>query len=183
MIKNRGYTYLNIIISIFIILSFTYIGMIYYRDLKEKRDIEEAKQKIVNVFTNYSVESFDYEKAYSIKIDYFLKKIVVYENLVREKETVSLPSSLKYATVYNKESVEKFDVKMTKDGNITPSFSMYIFGYDDMGKYRISFYGFDMIKFMKINIYKNIKNKKVKYENIIPYHEKFGYEDDGWERE
>lgn len=40
-----------------------------------------------------------------------------------------------------------------------------------------------MVKFMKINIYRNIKNKKVKYENIVSYHEKFAYEEDGWKKE
>lgn len=43
-----------------------------------------------------------------------------------------------------------------------------------MAKYRIiSFYGFDIVKFMKINVYRNIKNKKAKYENIVSYHESF----------
>lgn len=183
LIKNKGYTYLNVVISLLIILSFTYVGVIYYRNLKEKREIEEAKQQIVNIFSDYSVKSFDNEKAHNVKIDYILKKIIIYENIVKEREKVKLPASLKYATVYNKENVEKFEVKITKDGNITPSFSIYIFGYDDMARYRISFYGFDMIKFMKINVYRNIKNKKAKYKNIVSYHEKFAYEEDGWKKE
>ena len=160
MSKNKGYTYLNIVVSTLVILSFMYVGIIYYRNLKEKREIEEAKQKIVNIFTDFSAEAFDNEKSYNIKIDYILKKIIVYENIIREKESIRLPTSLKYATVYNKENVEKFEIKMTKNGNITPSFSIYIFGYNDMAKYRISFYGFDIVKFMKINVYRNIKNKK-----------------------
>ena len=177
MSKNKGYTYLNIVVSTLVILSFMYVGIIYYRNLKEKREIEEAKQKIVNIFTDFSAEAFDNEKSYNIKIDYILKKIIVYENIIREKESIRLPTSLKYATVYNKENVEKFEIKMT------PSFSIYIFGYNDMAKYRISFYGFDIVKFMKINVYRNIKNKKAKYENIVSYHEKFSYEEDGWQKE
>ncbi|WP_289103791.1 hypothetical protein [uncultured Fusobacterium sp.] len=183
MSKNKGYTYLNIVVSTLVILSFMYVGIIYYRNLKEKREIEEAKQKIVNIFTDFSAEAFDNEKSYNIKIDYILKKIIVYENIIREKESIRLPTSLKYATVYNKENVEKFEIKMTKNGNITPSFSIYIFGYNDMAKYRISFYGFDIVKFMKINVYRNIKNKKAKYENIVSYHEKFSYEEDEWQKE
>ncbi|WP_130891574.1 hypothetical protein [Fusobacterium ulcerans] len=183
MNKNRGYAYLNIVVSTLVILSFMYVGIIYYRNLKEKREVDEAKQKIVNIFTDYSAEAFDNEKAHNIKIDYILKKIIIYENILKEKEKIKLPASLKYATVYNKENVEKFEVKITRDGNITPSFSIYIFGYDDIARYRISFYGFDMIKFMKINVYKNIKNKKAKYKDIVSYHEKFAYEEDGWKKE
>lgn len=183
MNKNRGYTYLNIVVSILVILSLMYVGIIYYRNLKEKIEVDEAKQKIVNIFTDYSAKAFDNEKAYNIKIDYILKKIIIYENILKEREKIKLPASLKYATVYNKENVEKFEVKITRDGNITPSFSIYIFGYDDIARYRISFYGFDMIKFMKINVYKNIKNKKAKYKNIVSYHEKFAYEEDGWRKE
>ncbi|MHD0319097.1 hypothetical protein [Fusobacterium sp. THCT1E2] len=183
MNKNRGYTYLNIVVSILVILSLMYVGIIYYRNLKEKIEVDEAKQKIVNIFTDYSAKAFDNEKAHNIKIDYILKKIIIYENILKEREKIKLPASLKYATVYNKENVEKFEVKITRDGNITPSFSIYIFGYDDIARYRISFYGFDMIKFMKINVYKNIKNKKAKYKNIVSYHEKFAYEEDGWRKE
>ena len=40
-----------------------------------------------------------------------------------------------------------------------------------------------MIKFMKINVYKNIKNKKAKYKDIVTYHEKFAYEGDGGKKE
>ena len=139
MNKNRGYTYLNIVVSILVILSLMYVGIIYYRNLKEKIEVDEAKQKIVNIFTDYSAKAFDNEKAHNIKIDYILKKIIIYENILKEREKIKLPASLKYATVYNKENVEKFEVKITRDGNITPSFSIYIFGYDDIARYRISF--------------------------------------------
>lgn len=63
MSKNKGYTYLNIVVSTLVILSFMYVGIIYYRNLKEKREIEEAKQKIVNIFTDFSAEAFDNEKS------------------------------------------------------------------------------------------------------------------------
>ena len=56
MSKNKGYTYLNIVVSTLVILSFMYVGIIYYRNLKEKREIEEAKQKIVNIFTDFSAD-------------------------------------------------------------------------------------------------------------------------------
>ncbi len=36
MSKNKGYTYLNIVVSTLVILSFMYVGIIYYRNLKEK---------------------------------------------------------------------------------------------------------------------------------------------------
>ena len=58
LIKNKGYTYLNIVVSTLIILSVMYVGIIYYRNLKEKREIEEAKQQIVNIFNEIKIKVF-----------------------------------------------------------------------------------------------------------------------------
>ena len=50
----------------------------------------------------------------------------------RVKKEEQLPKKLKYSSVFDNEMVEKLDVKVTKHGNITPSFSLYIFGYDEI---------------------------------------------------
>lgn len=183
MNKRKGFTYIEILISAVLLLGVIYAGIIYYRNLKEKREVNEARSKIIKIFTDYSTRAFDQEKAFDIKIDHLQKKITVYQNTVILIDEESLPKTLKYLSIYDKEEVEKLEVRITKNGNITPSFSIYIFGYDDITKYRISFYGFDIIQFMKINVYKNINDKKWTYKNITLFHDKFNPNNGKWKSE
>lgn len=183
MKKTKGFTYIEVLISAILILGIMYAGTIYSRNLKEKREINEARSKIIRVFTDYSTKAFDQEKSFNVKIDHLQKKIAVYQNVITLKDEEFLPKTLKYLSVYDNEEVEKLEIKITKNGNITPSFSIYIFGYDDIAKYRLSFYGFDVIQFMKINVYKNISDKKWTYKNIMLYHKKFNPDNGKWRTE
>lgn len=183
MKKNKGFTYIELIISMILLLGIIYVGTIFYRNLKEKREIAEAKSKIIRVFTEYSTRAFDEEKNFNIKVNHLQKKITVYQNVIIGKDEENLPKTLKYISVYDDEKTENLEVKITKNGNITPSFSIYIFGYKDTVKYRISFYGFDVVQFMKINVYKNISDTKWTYKNIMLYHKNFNPDNGKWRRE
>ncbi len=179
MKKNKGFSYIEIIVTITLILGISYLSIFYYTKLQEKRDIQKAKTLILNVFSEYTVKAFDKEDDFQIKIEHFQKKIIV-SDYWKEKEQIFLPKKLRYSSVFNNEKVEKLEVRITEHGNITPSFSIYIFGYDDIVKYRISFYGFDKIRFMKINVYKNLSDRRWTYKNLMIYHKKFNPNSSKW---
>lgn len=179
MKKNKGFSYIEIIVTITLILGISYLSIFYYTKFQEKRDIQKAKTLILNVFSEYTVKAFDKEDDFQIKIEHFQKKIIV-SDYWKEKEQIFLPKKLRYSSVFNNEKVEKLEVRITEHGNITPSFSIYIFGYDDIVKYRISFYGFDKIRFMKINVYKNLSDRRWTYKNLMIYHKKFNPNSSKW---
>lgn len=179
MKKNKGFSYIEIIVTITLILGISYLSIFYYIKLQEKRDIQKAKTLILNIFSEYTAKAFDKEDDFQIKIEHFQKKIIV-SDYWKEKEQILLPKKLRYSSVFNNEKVEKLEVRITEHGNITPSFSIYIFGYDDIVKYRISFYGFDKIRFMKINVYKNLSDRRWTYKNLMIYHKKFNPNSSKW---
>lgn len=179
MKKNRGFFYIEIIIVLTLMLGISYLSIFYYEKLQEKRDIQKAKTLILNVFSEYTAKAFDKEDDFQIKIEHSQKRITV-SDYWKEKEQILLPRKLKYSSVFNNEKVEKLEVRITEHGNITPSFSIYIFDYRDIVKYRISFYGFDKIRFMKINVYKNLSDKRWTYKNLMIYHKKFNPNSNKW---
>ncbi|WP_410208483.1 hypothetical protein [Fusobacterium sp.] len=164
------------------------IGFIYFKKHSEKKEINEAKIKICDIFKTYATDALNREKKYIINLNYNTKEIQVLKNSLKEIERVSLPENLYYTTIFKTGDTDNkvqtlFTATITRNGNITPSFSIYIFGYDKIAKYRISFYGFQVIKFMQINIYKNIKDKKATYENISFYHKYWDIHKDKWKKE
>ena len=108
----------------------------------------------------------------------YFKKLIEREELIRAKTEI-----YEVFTTYGIKAQEKFNAKITSHGNITPSFSIYIFDYNDIAQYRISFYGFDLIKYMQINVYRNINDTTPKYNTILNFHNKWTTTNPKWKEE
>lgn len=166
--KNRkGFCFINILLQISLILLLLSFGFIYFKKLIEREELIRAKTEIYEVFTTYGIKAHNSRTNYEVKLDYLKKNITISQMSVIDKEIIHLPQNLKYITIFDKQTQEKFNAKITSHGNITPSFSIYIFDYNDIAQYRISFYGFDLIKYMQINVYRNINDTTPKYNTII----------------
>ena len=175
--KNRkGFYLTNILFKISIVLLLINIGFAHINRQNEKREIKEAKLKIYNTVKTYANSARSKNEEYRFYLNYETKEIRIkyYDSFI---EKIQLPKNLYYATIfgdaisdYSKQT--KFDAKITRNGNITPSFSVYIFDYSKIARYRISFDGFQTIKFLEINIYRNHVDKDAKYEKILKYHRK-----------
>lgn len=184
LMKNRrGFCFINILLQISLIFLLLSFGFIYFRKLIEREELMRAKTEIYEVFTTYAIKAFNSKTNFEIKLDYSKKKITVVEGSIRDKEIIYLPKTLRYITIFNNQIQEKFNPKITSNGNITPSFSIYIFGYDNIAKYRISFYGFDLIKYMQINVYKNINDTTPKYDTILFFHNNWTTTNPKWREE
>lgn len=183
MKNRRGFCFINILLQIsllFLLLSF---GFVYFRKLIEREELIRAKTEIYEVFTTYATKAFNSKISFEVKLDYIKKNIIIAERSAIDKEIIHLPKKLKYITIFDNQTQEKFNAKITSNGNITPSFSIYIFGYDNIAKYRISFYGFDLIKYMQINVYKNINDTTPKYDSILIFHNKWTTRNSKWKEE
>lgn len=182
--KNRkGFCFINILLQLSLILLLLSFGFIYFRKMIEREELIRAKTEIYEVFTTYGIKAFNSRTSYGIELDYLKKNITISQMSVIDKEVIHLPKNLKYITIFDKQAQDKFTAKITSTGNITPSFSIYIFDYDDIAQYRISFYGFDLIKYMQINIYKNIDDTTPKYNNILNFHNKWTTTNPKWQEE
>lgn len=183
MKKNRGFYLLNILISISIVFLIFTISYVCLRNYIERQEINRAKTEIYELFTTYATKTFHDRREKTIKLDYLKKEITVFEFNVVPIEKLLLPKRLNYVTIFDKDPVKIFTGKITKNGNITPSFSIYIFDYNNIAQYRISLYGFDIIKYMRINIYKNKRDKTPKYDNILKFHNSWTTDNPKWEEE
>lgn len=170
MYNKKAFCFIDILIQISLIFLLTSLGFICFRNYSEQQEVKRAKTEIYELFTTYATKAFNEKERFTLDFNYSTKEIVVSKTTVVKVEILKLPKNLKYITIFDKEKVEKFTANITINGNITPSFSIYIFGYDDVAKYRISLYGFDLIKYMQINIYKNLKDKTATYKNILSFH-------------
>lgn len=183
MRKNKGFYLLNILISITLTLLFLTCGYICLRNYVEKQEIEKAKIEIYELFSTYTTKASNDKIELHVKLDYLKKEITVYKFMIIPIERRYLPKNLNYVTIFDSDVVDFFTGKITKNGNITPSFSIYIFDYDDIAQYRISFYGFEILKYMKINIYKNKGDKTPKYKDILKFHKNWTTHDEKWEEQ
>ena len=182
--KNRkGFCFINILLQISLILLLLSFGFIYFKKLIEREELIRAKTEIYEVFTTYGIKAHNSRTNYEVKLDYLKKNITISQMSVIDKEIIHLPQNLKYITIFDKQTQEKFNAKITSHGNITPSFSIYIFNYNDIAQYRISFYGFDLIKYMQINVYRNINDTIPKYNTILNFHNKWTTTNPKWKEE
>ena len=146
------------------------ISFLKYRDYKEKQAINEARIKINEIFYLASLNSLKQKTTQKIRINFVKKTISLFDNTNKITRVISLPKNLNYFQTLSKSKL-LLNITFTKNGNISTSFSIYIFNLSDKARYKISFYGFDQNKFLKINNYRKLSNNEVYLSNINSYHE------------
>lgn len=168
---RRGFTYVEVIMTISIVVILSLGGYIKYERFKESIQLREAKLKIEEIYSRYIIKSLDTKEKYEIILDLKNENIEVFLSKLNVRlENIELPKKLKYATIYDEVQLSKIKSMTTLDGNLSNSFTVYIFDYDGLAKYRIAFYNYQPNKFLKINIYKNMGVKDATYKNIVKYH-------------
>lgn len=182
--KKQGILTIEIVITLFIIIIMLSFIFIRHLNTAEKKDLERAVNIFETVIYKYSVKSMAVRKSYDIEIDYPNKTLTVKEfakNKILEK--IYIPEKLLYATPYDGVLEPVMKVHTTVNGNLSKSFSIYIFGYSETAKYRTAFYNFQQSKILKINIYKNVSAGKIKYKDILNYHTNEEDIRSGWQKE
>ena len=166
--KNKAFSTFEIILSILVFSFLMNIAFVKYREFKELRDINEAKTKITEAFYLVSTTSLKQKTKQELQLDLSAKKIIISNKSLKTQE-IKLPKDLIYYHTYTS-NLNSLKLSFTKNGNISKSFSIYIFNRAKKVRYKISFYGFDRSKFLKINNYRKKKNNEIFYSNILDYH-------------
>lgn len=166
--KNQAFSFLETILSILIISILLNFAFIKYQNAKIKQAILEAKLKINDAFFYSSISSLQNHNIHSIQFDLIRKKIFILDTFQKKLKEITLPKNLLY--YHTSSSLSNIiNINLTKNGNISQSFSIYIFNNKKYVEYKISFYGFDRSKFLKINNYKHV-GKNIHLNEISNYH-------------
>lgn len=178
---NSLFDFIIVITITMILVSFSFVRIRRQNNLK---NLNIAKILIYETYKKYAVLALDQGKEYNLSFDYNLGKITIFGDDNKRMEEVNMPQKVLLSTVYGGVILDKIESKITVNGNITPIYSIYLFDNEKIAKYRISLYGFNTLKFLRINIYKNINDKKAKQNEIVNFHNTFNPESNKlWEKE
>lgn len=167
--KTQAFTFFETIFLIILISLFINVAFIYFKNFKETQSIIEAKLKINDAFLYSSINSLNSHKEKKLQFDLVTKKIFIIDDSFKNEREFLLPKNLIYYSTLSSGSYI-LNLNFTKNGNISQSFSIYIFDRKRNAKYKISFYGFDRSKFLKINNYKHIGKNNISLSEISNYH-------------
>lgn len=168
-INKGGFSLLEVCVSALLVMIVIQISTSLYRNYQEHLDLQLAKIKISKLFYLYSMKSFYQRKAYYFTISDIEKTIEVKNSFFLLENKVVLPNHLSYYLTSNSVLDQKYG-HLTRNGNISPSFFIYLFGYQGFVKDKITFSSFEETKILRLRQYHKIKGKSVDMENIQKYH-------------
>ncbi len=173
--KEKGIVLIEILIILSILITIFTITFVTFRNIEEENDLEKAVIKISGVIDEYTLKSLSTGIIYKIDLDYLNKNIKIKTLTDRTEETVNLPLKLSYFVPYTIDGsfqlIDKLSTTTTMNGNLSDSFTTYIFDYSEKIKYRIATYSFQENKILKINIYKKISGSAISKNELLEYHE------------
>lgn len=174
--KEKGIILIEILIVFGILISIFSITFVSFKKIEEKKDLEEAVIKISEIIDEYTLKSLSTGIIYKIDLDYIDKKIKIRKLSGDQiEESINLPKKLTYLVPYtingSSRLIEQLTTTTTLNGNLSDSFTTYIFDYSEKIKYRIATYNFQENKILKINIYKKISGDSISKEELLKYHE------------
>ena len=174
--KEKGVILIEILIVFGILISIFSITFVSFKKIEEKKELEEAVIKISEIIDEYTLRSLSTGIIYKIDLDYIDKKIKIRKLSGDQiEESINLPKKLTYLVPYtingSPRLIEQLTITTTLNGNLSDSFTTYIFDYSEKIKYRIATYNFQENKILKINIYKKISGDSISKEELLKYHE------------
>ncbi|MGL4968797.1 MAG: type II secretion system protein [Fusobacteriaceae bacterium] len=179
---RKGYTLAEAVVVLGIV-SLLSLGIgVGYGNFREKLDIEEAKVSVITSLETYRDRAYYTHRSYSLLIDTGSKCIEFWEDSTEAKKyRIELPKKLRYR-IPGWGGQGNMLTQINPNGNLGNAFTLYIFGKSDRAKYRLGFYPFLQLKYLKINLYRNIGASEAVLGNIDKYHETSGAKNlVGWE--
>ncbi|MGL4393435.1 MAG: pilus assembly FimT family protein [Fusobacteriaceae bacterium] len=167
--KKNGFTIIEITVTTSILMILIYAIQLGYSSYKENLLLTEAATKIVTTISMYRDKAYYENVNYTLSFEILDKKILIKDTKTFSAE-IKIPAEPFYKIISTDVSTSKLTTTIYQTGNLSKAFSLYIFNSKKIAKYRISFYIFSQLKFLSINLYKNLSDGQATYDNIENYH-------------
>lgn len=169
---KKGYTLLEAVVVIGIITTLSTGVVMGYGKFQERLELEEAKIMIITNLGVYRDKAYYNGRNYKVYLHTGAKYIEFWENSSHiKKERYELPKNLSYKIPVNSgDFTGNLDSQLSFTGNLSDALTIYICGRDGKARYRIGFYNFLPLKYLVINLYRNVKADQVYYHTIESYH-------------
>lgn len=168
--KTKAFTLLESIITIAILSTLLFFIYFNYMKYKENNSLFQAKLKIANTISKYRDLAYYNNTKYNIKFDFIAKDLYIYDISFNLISSFHLPNDLKYQIINKEQKPFNYITTINSTGNLSDAFTIYVFDYNDLARYRIAFYTFSQIKYLVVNIYKNHSADTAIFSNIYNYH-------------
>ena len=168
-VNKGGFSLLEVCVSTLLIMIVIQISTSLYRNYQENSDLHLARTRIVKLFYLYSMKSFYQRKEYYFTISEIEKTIEVKNSVFLSENKIVLPNRLSYYLTSNSVQNQKYG-HLTRNGNISPSFSIYLFGYQGFVREKITFSSFQETKILRLREYRKIKGTEIDLQHIQQYH-------------
>lgn len=173
--KNLGIVLLEFLIVFGIISILSLYSYVRLQKVVERREINETVLKISQTIDKYSIKSLKEGILYKINLDYKNNEIKIKKvSGVTYEEIISFPSKIRcyipYTVNQKEQLMTQLEIGTTLNGNLSDSFTTYIFDYSNKITYRIATYNFQENKILKINIYQKVSGEDIFVENLLEYH-------------
>lgn len=118
-----------------------------------------------------SILALKNKEIYKVEVNFIDHYVLLKEIWKKELNYAKLPNTLEYYTT-DTASFYQISKDINENGNISKSFTIYIFDSKKIVRARIAIWGFDEKKFLKIYTYKYRAREKIKKKDILEHHEK-----------
>lgn len=168
--KIKGFTLLETVIATTIVSTLLFFIYFNYMKYKENNSLYEAKLKLANTISKYRDLAYYNNTRYILKFDFITKDLYIYDLSSNLLTSYRLPKDLKYYIINKEQKPFNYIVTINPTGNLSDAFTIYLFDYEDLARYRIAFYTFSQIKYLAVNIYENHSVEDATFSNIYKYH-------------
>lgn len=164
-----GFSLIEISIALFLLSSIFLIVFYRVNINNERIELELTTKKIDSFVNKYTTTAHYQKKNFNLEIDLKEKSFLLKDNN-RVIDKLNLSPKLSYEIVFDKKRNPLFNIEITKNGNMSRAFTLYIFGYRKQLENKLTFFTFQKERILKINIYKVNNLEGVNYTNILEYH-------------
>lgn len=184
---KKGFTLIELVVVVALSTILLRTASISVANMLERRALEEAKNRMIEVLRLYTDKSFNEAEEYNINLDYTDEVIRVRDADGNIEEEIELPEMLRYYVNIDFDGdPDREEIRTTVKGGVKRlltdqliNFSIYVYDRNENARYRIAVDGINASRLVHINVDQNRSATTATWSNRTTY----TFNGSDWERE